>query len=314
MENTLAHKSFKPAHAIHESHYNPKSADTLMRKAVHKPTPSIKRRVHVVGSLDSHLAKMAVVPAHKNNIHSAKHHRSSAVARSNSVSHFHKTTSEFNQHHQQAVNVHQHSQEVAAALAPDFAPPIAYGSLATASTTPRNSADVLDKALMLANAHNNPTVKPARKNARKFAATWMTAAVAVLALAVLVMQNSTNIKLQLASNKAGFSSSLPSDLPSGYSLNQLNYTRGSITTSFKSNTDQSKLYTIVQRPTEWDNKVLAQNVSKTTTDYVSETAKGITVYLYGNHNAQWLNNGILYVAQTNGTLSNNELLNIASGK
>ena len=39
---------------------------------------------------------------------------------------------------------------------------------------------------------------------------------------------------------------------------------------------------------------------------------GRTVYIYGNDNASWVDNGIWYQVTSNGDLSNTDVLNIAS--
>jgi hypothetical protein len=179
-------------------------------------------------------------------------------------------------------------------------------------STSKDSSDIFEKALREVQSHLEPPPKITSKKRRRLASTWTLTALALLVVGITISQNVSNIRLEVASSTAGFTSSLPKELPSGYTMSKLNYSKGLIATYFRSNTN-SQSYAIIQRLSDWNNQSLQKNyLASANPTYQTEQASGLKVYIYGNHNASWLNNGIWYVVKTNGTLSDNELVKIAS--
>lgn len=129
----------------------------------------------------------------------------------------------------------------------------------------------------------------------------------------LVYQNFNKIGVALASSKAGFHVVLPKYNPGGYGLASISSASGEVQTSYHSNSD-SRNYTLSEKTTNWDSTDLLN-------DYVDNVAGlnyqivnngGKVIYIYGNKNATWINNGIWYIVTSNNSLSNQQLIELAT--
>jgi len=134
----------------------------------------------------------------------------------------------------------------------------------------------------------------------------------VVLLGLIVAQNATGVRLQMASAKAGFDVSLPGYRPAGFALGQLNYSSGAVAAQFSSPTG-NRHYTITQKQSPWDSQALLNNfVAADYTGYQTISANGLVIYLYGNHDATWVNDGVWYVVQSDGSLSDQQLIALAA--
>ncbi|HVQ44881.1 MAG TPA: DUF4367 domain-containing protein [Candidatus Saccharimonadia bacterium] len=125
------------------------------------------------------------------------------------------------------------------------------------------------------------------------------------------LQNYPKLALQNASNKAGVTASLPTYLPSSYSLAGTNTSPGLITLNFSSPSSTEPLK-IDQHRTTWDSSSLLDNfVAKTTDDYATVQGQGLTIYLFNNNHATWVNRGIWYSIEGASRLSREQILKIA---
>jgi hypothetical protein len=153
------------------------------------------------------------------------------------------------------------------------------------------------------------TKRQARKHGKilKFAAA--TCAVVLLA-GFIAYQNKANIELQLASAKAGFPASMPGYKPSGYAVNGLTYSPGTVTIGFHSN---SQNFNVVQKTSNWDSQTLLENfVATTGQPYNTYQAAGRTIYVYNNGNATWVNGGVWYQVNGNAHLGSDQIINLAT--
>ena len=81
---------------------------------------------------------------------------------------------------------------------------------------------------------------------------------------------------------------------------------------FHSNSD-GRGYTITQKRSSLDSGSLRDGfVAPTDAHYQEAEAGGLTIYLYGNRNATWVNGGIWYVVQANGSFSDRQLIELAT--
>jgi len=182
--------------------------------------------------------------------------------------------------------------------------------------------DIFQQAIDNANSHNQPKLtrkqlKAAHghKLSKKFKL-LSTSAVGLLIVAILsygVYQNIPNIMAKVAASKAGFSATVPSYKPSGFSLANVGYQPGTVQFNYKSNLSTSK-YSIIEHSSTWDSATLVSNLLLPTSGskYKEITLKGIQIFLYGKDNASWVNHGILYLVKGNNALSTNQLLQLAS--
>lgn len=285
------------AHATH----TPEPAKTLMRSAVKKPGPSLKRRVKAQAPISGLIAPpshslAAKVAAHAvNPQHSAL---AAKVPKSSAIRRFSPQTA--------AAPAKQPAVVAAPAPEPRYRPPTPQPK------RPRTTADILHEALKNATSHEEPTPQKTQTARRKYGYAGAGIALSVALIAVIGMQNISGIKLQLASAKAGISASLPTIQPAGYRTDNVSQSPGSVTVRFASNSDR-RTYTIQQSVSSWDSATLRDTyVSKQDKAYQTVEAGGRTIYLYGNGQATWVSNNIWYVVQSHGALSNRQLVDIAT--
>jgi hypothetical protein len=136
------------------------------------------------------------------------------------------------------------------------------------------------------------------------------AAVAIMS-GYIWMQNYPKLALQTASSKAGITASLPSYLPSSYILKSTDTGPGLVTLNFSSPSTGEPLK-IQQHRTTWDSSSLLDNyVAKATDDYSTVQGQGLTIYLFNDNQAAWVNRGIWYSIAGAGRLSREQILKIA---
>lgn len=133
----------------------------------------------------------------------------------------------------------------------------------------------------------------------------------VLLLGVIVVQNQDGVRLQMASAKAGFDVSLPDYRPAGYALGQIDYSQGAAAERFRG--PNGSHYTITQEKSDWDSQALLKNfVVADYGSYQTVAAGGRTIFLYGGHNATWVYGGVWYIIQADGSVSNQQLIDLAA--
>jgi hypothetical protein len=138
-----------------------------------------------------------------------------------------------------------------------------------------------------------------------------TAAAIALMAGYIWLHNYPKLALQNADNQAGIAATMPSYLPSSYSLAHTNTQPGLITLSFHSPSSAQAL-TIAQQRSSWDSSSLIDDyLGQTTDDYAAVQGQGLTIYLYGNNDATWVNHGIWYSIAGASRLSRAEILKIA---
>lgn len=179
-------------------------------------------------------------------------------------------------------------------------------SLAKAIATPAAPAKVShDDALKLA---MNTDVKP---NFRPASVAAAIAVVTVMAGYIWV-NNYPKMTIKSAAGKAGVEASVPGFMPSSYSLSgPVAYSPGEVTLNF-ANQNHGENVQITQRRTVWDSGSLLDNyVAKASNQYLAVQGQGLTIYLFGDNRASWVNHGIWYNIQGTNSLTRDQLLKIA---
>lgn len=280
-----------------------------MRQAVKKPAPNSRHHIAAQGSTDS-LSKEPVpltLSRSIGQIDEKRLRRAKAVPKSRLISRFPQIVADSFQP--------TPIQPPATQITPNAFRPAgpAEQTAPHSAKRPRTTSELLENALQRATSHQEKPVKPARHgHAKRNLAIGGTAGLALLVFGIIFTQNLPNVRLQMASARAGFDASLPGYRPSGYSLGQLSYSDGAVAVHFNSNSD-SRRYTITQERSSWNDAMLLNNfVAPTDSNYQTEQVNGLTIYLYGNRNATWLKDGLWYVIQSNGSLSDRQLIELAA--
>jgi hypothetical protein len=124
-------------------------------------------------------------------------------------------------------------------------------------------------------------------------------------------QNYPKLALENAGHKAGVAASLPGYIPSSYNLAHTDTHPGLVTLSFTSPSADAPLR-ITQARTTWDSSSLLDNyVVKNTDDYTAVQGQGLTIYLFGQNQATWVNKGIWFGIDGTGHLSREQILKLA---
>ena len=280
------------------SGHSPKTSATLMRHAVKKPAALPKNRIKpsaVHAAAKRPLAEV-VVSQSVTGLDERRLQTAGRIPKSKSISHFTALP---------MANVSQLIQPVAPMPVRPPAP------ATRRSARPKTTADVLEQALQSATSHQQKPLKKPRQQHSRLRVSVGTVVVLLVA-GVVGSQQLPNLRLHMASAKAGFNASLPDYQPAGYSLGQLSYSQGVVASRFNSNSD-SRAYTLLQKKSTWDSQALRDNfVAPADKNYQTVESAGRTIYLYGEHNASWVNGDIWYQIQSNGSLSNQQLVKLAS--
>jgi len=138
-----------------------------------------------------------------------------------------------------------------------------------------------------------------------------TATAVVLMGGYIWLNNYPKLAIQTADSKAGIAATMPNFIPSSYTLARTNTSPGEITLKFTSPSATQAL-TIAQSRTNWDaNSLLDNYVSEASDDYAAINGQGLTIYLFGDDNATWVNHGLWYQIEGASQLSRDQILKIA---
>lgn len=143
----------------------------------------------------------------------------------------------------------------------------------------------------------------------------ISAAVAAIVLlgGFFMYQNVPSVGMRIAASKAGFNGKFPGSTPSGYAFKgPIVASKGNIVLNYQSNTDERK-FALSQKPTSWTSESLLTNyLVDSKLRYQTYQDKGMTVYIYNESNATWVDKGIWYTVKGDGSLSSEQILEIAS--
>jgi hypothetical protein len=294
----------KTAHSSKTTAHHPvQHSKTLMRHAVKKPA---RHNTHHIKA-QSHTGALVKNPAahveHKSSAHQLDERRLSHAKHVNKSRHISRFSS---------VALHTAAP---AAIQPAPAAHHALKPLPKPQPIVRHkktTSDILEQAIEHANSHKQPAPKRRLTRSQRitsFSALTVTTAVLI---GIVVVQNLPALKVHVASAKAGFAASLPGYKPAGFHLGQLDYSAGVVAMNYKSNSDQSRKFAITQKSSSWDSSTLRDIfVEANDKNYKAVEEGGRTVFLYGQHNATWVDHGVWYQVQGTGSLSDRQLVDIA---
>ena len=305
------------------SAHQPEKAKTLMRHVVHKPQIEMKKAIkkqapsEIAAAPVSDLVPRLKTSAH--NINTRRQARAEIARQSHHIQRFTSVQQNYPVARSQQTAVRRQAPAVAVTETRPAAP-APHGSHPAHNTkhtqqqsshhTPRH-ADLFEAAIANAKSHEQPAPKQ-RRSARSKAVNFAASIAALLVIAGFVgYLNMSKIEMRVASVRAGFSAQLPGYAPTGYALDGgVKAQHGVVATTYRSG---SSSYTIQQQTSDWDSQTLYDNVVAMSSEggHKTVSGQGRTVYIYGDR-AAWVNGGVLYSVQTNGDISSQELLSIAT--
>ena len=310
----------------HAKAHTVKPSATLMRHAVNKPqAASLKRHAKVQGSTLATAKRMYPVKlTPKASVYRINADR---LARATQVN-LSPKISRFAQEMAAATPVAAQEALVAinkAIVIPQIAAPqrVVYRPDVMPVRHNSSSADIFERALQRATSHEQPapvisTSKRTRvtKSLRRRMVSYSAGAVAVLAIAGFFgVQNLDTIQFRVASSQAGFAATMPSYKPAGFAVDSVRSYNGYVGLKYVADSiNGPSSFAITEKPSNWNSATLLNNIqaNSNTASYRVVEKAGRTVYLYGNNQAAWVNNGILYQLVSTSELGNHEIGQIAA--
>ncbi len=123
-----------------------------------------------------------------------------------------------------------------------------------------------------------------------------------------------SLSVKVAGLRAHISAVMPSYKPDGFKSLPAAATSGAVTIPYKSTTNPSAAYDVIQTQSDLTSSLVGQNVVPKGAAVQTSDVNGNTVYIYGSENdAAWVNNGVLYTIKNKASLNSDELLNIVKG-
>lgn len=283
--------------------HQPQSASTLMRRTVHKPQPPLARHLKVHSALQPQETGASNPPLKiklsVQNVSPNRLQRAQKAIKSPAVQRFPKRVTETF-----AVSAIQSPAAETAAI-----PKLSTGAL---NSAPKPGLEtLLEQAIRHATSHEQAPLAKPRRISKKAAVLSVSFAAFLIMAGTAAGSNLANLNMYVAGAKAGFSAVLPSFRPAGYHMGSINYNSGVVASSFLSNSDQ-RSYILTEKPSNWDDQALLLNfVKQNAASYGTVATNGRTIYLYGDHQATWVWHGVWYQLQSNGSLSDHQLVQIA---
>lgn len=299
----LKAKAHKPA--SHVLAHKPQHAQTLMRRAVHKPAASLKPAIKVQAP-----AEVASKPV-------------SAIAHKRSAYQVDPGRLEHAQH----INKHEtirHFRPQAFAVGPA---PMPRPALARAAATAHSIAmpvvplqaasaklphtDMFAAAIARSTSHEQPEHKhPSRRSRHRRTVNVMAGLAAFLVIGGFIAYlNMPNIELHVASIQAGFGAQLPGYAPTGFALRGGVQRAGNTVSMRYQSGDQA--YTITQQASNWNSQTLVENTLALSDHHQTLQAGGRTIYVYNGSNAVWVDGNVRYDVTGNAPLSADDITALA---
>ncbi len=286
-------------------HHKTESSTTLMRQSVQKPKPGYPNHLKAHGHV-----KATTVPQS----HFIAPKLSAEQIDDNRLKHAHGVR------HSRLITHYSYSDTP---LTPDRPQMISLPRAVVprpamrAPVRSRSTADMLERAVARATTHEQPPYRPSRgrygRHTRRIVGVGSVVVLFVVLTGFLIHANMSNIKVDLASSKAGFSAGLPTAALGSYNLASVGSSVRQVSLEYNQPNNLSGSYEIIERPSAWDSATLRDMfVTQVTKYYQTEDDGGRIVYLYGQGNATWVNGGVWYTITSGGNLTDTDLLQIAA--
>lgn len=191
-----------------------------------------------------------------------------------------------------------------------------------ASVSHQRLERLLDEALTKADAHKEALRYQAARHFwqhRRFSGPrrWLVLLGILIVLGgggFFAWQSVPSLSVKVAGLRAHITAVMPSYKPDGFKSLPAAATSGAVTIPYKSTSDPSEAYDVVQSQSNLTSSLVGQNVVPKGAAVQTSDVDGNTVYIYGSENdAAWVNNGVLYTIKNKASLNSDELLNIVKG-
>jgi hypothetical protein len=296
----------QPAHtpAPHLRARQPQSTQTLIRSAVKKPAPGLKKQIHVQAELTRQVAAVIVPKTAVQSLNPARLQRAQATTRSPKIDRYNHA-----------------SAPLAARFMPlPVQPTPPQPDVAAPKPQPDNKpitpADMFEHAIASADHFADLTASKLhfKKKARRHVASLAAGSLALLLLGgFLAYRNVPDVQLQVAAFRAGIHSSMPDLQAAGFAFDAAKEQNGKLTIGFHGPAGQ---YQLTQQKTNWSADDMVQTVASIDAsgqpNYTTLAAGDQTIYRFANNSATWIDHGTWYQLNGTGALSDYQITSIAA--
>ncbi len=301
-----------PVRATNHHSKNHQKSQTLMRQAVKKPAPNLRKSVQ---------QDFKTISKSQLSVHPERIKQAIDIQRSPQIKKYQQPS--IQQTKIAALPVRKPAQPIdsmqTARPKPVQQPTIPQNPQQTQTANP--ASQLVDRTIQNANSHQQKFLpEQATKRKRRLSINNRVLQFAMGSLAVLLLagffaiQNIPHLSMRIAASRSGVASSMPGYTPSGFAFRgPINYSDGIVKISFRSNSDD-RSYTVSQQNSSWNSEsLLNEFVASKAVQYQTYTdGRGRTLYIYDKHNATWVQNGIWYVVEGDSDLSTDQLASLAA--
>lgn len=308
----------KPTHAQrahktarHAAAHQPQRAKTLMRNAVSPPQTKIKPALKAQLPAEIAVQQPGVIAPKlsASKINPNREQRAHEIAQSGAIQKFNPSG-----HEPTPIE-----RTVVPPVRARVAAPVErskHQAIATRSHTPKpTEQDIFEAAIAHATSHEQlaPAHLTRKRRTRRRVANVLAGISAFFIIAGLVSYlNMPKIELKIASLRAGFSASIPTYQPQGFSIEDgVKTADNQISINFQSKSGSH--FKLTQQPSNWNSTTLYDNiVAVTGNQHQVVESSGRTIYLYDGTNATWVNGGVWYQISGNAELSQDQVARLAT--
>lgn len=267
------------------------SSHTLMRTAVKKPAPGLKKQIHVQSSLQRAVPAIIIPKTSAYGIEQHRLSRSKNIPRSQQISRFAVP--------RPALAVSLSHVPVQPAPKVTNEPPVA-----TPSPQPAHQPlDMFEQAMLGATHFVDLAARKAhfKKKTRRHIASMAAGAAALLVIVgFAAYQNTPGLQLKVAGFKAGVATAHTPDFrAAGFAYDGVRSSFGRLTIGLS---QAGSNYELIQQNTNWSSDDMIQNISSIDAsgepDYQTLQVGNTPVYRFSNTSATWIKDGTWY--QLNG--------------
>lgn len=298
--NSLAAKKQPPRQSSKHIELKPDHARTLMRSAVNKPK-NLRSVKKVSAPLTVQKSSAILSSPMVGTVDARMQQRAKAIHQSQKINRFGGRIKEADPSSPYVVN----SQPVIPNVA--------------LTNNPARQPDMFAAAIERATSHQMPplTKKELRKvHGKKLVSPKIIGYGTGFLLFLGIMgyvgyTNLSNVMVKVASMRAGFTASMPGYKPAGFALSSVGYQPGLVSFNYKDNTH---VYSVTERASTWDSATLENTliIPEYGNNFRALMVNGQTIYVYGNDQAAWVSNNILYQVRGNGDLSQDQITQLAT--
>jgi len=166
-----------------------------------------------------------------------------------------------------------------------------------------------EDALKLALSDESVALPP--KTGARPIALVLSALTMVLLGAYLWQSNYPAFALKLASVKSGVEAAAPGYLPNGWQITRdVQANNGELRYKLQK---QDRQLTVSQQKSNLDSQaLLEQYILPKSQEYLALQAQGLTIYMYNNNQAAWVNRGIVYKIEGDSGLDQEQIIRVAT--